>query len=130
MKDFPFLILVVDDTQTSVMKVLEQYFCFPAPNDLIAKLEDLGMKGIRFLPGAEHMPYMMLLSVTANLKSEIFSNWFFSPFCPCCHQLSAERCHTAASSLCYSGRCMMVRSASHSLFMTANCVLMLIVPSS
>lgn len=65
---------MADDTQTHVMKVLLQYFCFPALNDLMAKLEDLGMKGIQFLSGAEHMQYMMLLSVAANLKSEIFSS--------------------------------------------------------
>jgi len=40
----------------------------------MAKLENLRMKLIQFLYGAEHMQYMMLLSVAANLKREIFSS--------------------------------------------------------
>lgn len=35
------------------------------------------MKLIQFLFGAEHMQYMMLLGVAANLKSEIFKLIFF-----------------------------------------------------
>lgn len=56
-------------------------------------------------------------------KEEDFQRLIFSPFCPCCSQPSTERCHTAASSLCYSGRCMMMRYSSHSLFMIASCAL-------
>lgn len=46
----------------------------------MSKLEDLGIKLIQFLFGAEHMQYMMLLSVAANLKQEIFGSLIFSVY--------------------------------------------------
>lgn len=48
--------------------------CFPAHNDVMAKLEDTGKKLILFLLGAEHMQYMMVLSVAANVNREIFNS--------------------------------------------------------
>lgn len=40
----------------------------------MAKLEDMGMKLSLFLLGAEHMQYMVLLSVAANVEREIFNS--------------------------------------------------------
>lgn len=48
--------------------------CFPAQNDVMAKLEDMEMKLNLFLVEAEHMQYMVLLSVAANVEREIFNS--------------------------------------------------------
>lgn len=59
------------------MNVLEQYFCFLPLSNLMARSEDLGMKLVQFIFGAELMQYMLLLRVAENLKMEIFNNCFF-----------------------------------------------------